>query len=143
MIPNIRQTVRPSSSYQLELPQEICEQSDDRVSSFWLDGSPLLLQVSSYIRNKGKQLAARDRLRDRIAKHKQEWRTWKAKIHPGLAVDQATAEFTDVDDVLWVHTYLVWPHLTVYLTISGPKELVSVGDNWAVRALKSVRLTTH
>jgi hypothetical protein len=60
--------VRPSNSYRLELPREICEQYDERVSSFWLDGGPVLLQLSSYIRNEGEQLRAEDRLKDRISK---------------------------------------------------------------------------
>ncbi len=136
-------TVRPSPSYQLELPQEICEHVDDRVSSFWLDGAPLLLQLSSYVRDQGAQPTARDRLKERIGKHKAQWNEWKKKIHPDSDVDQATAEFTDDEGVLWTHSYLVWPHLTVYSIISGPTDLVRHRDNWAIQGLKSVRLTTH
>lgn len=137
------QTVRPSSSYQLELPHQICEQNDGRVSSFWLDGCPLLLQLSSYVRGHGDQMAARDRLQARITKDKQKWKLWKTKIYPDSSVDQATAEFTGSDGVVWVHTYLVWPHLTIYSTISGPRERISVVDSWAFQGLKSVRLITH
>jgi hypothetical protein len=136
-------TVRPSSSYELQLPQQICDHSDGRLSSFWLDGSPLLLQVSSYIRNEGKPLLAKDRLKDRLEKHDQKWIKWRAKIHPDTEIDQATAEFTDENGFLWIHTYLVWPHLTVYSIISGPKELVSDSKNWAINSLKTVRLATH
>ena len=136
-------TVKPSSSYELALPEDICEQSDGKVSSFWLDGQPLLLQVSSYIREKGTQTSAKERLRDRIAKHTETWRTWKSKIYPDPAVDQSTAEFTDANGVLWVHIYLVWPHLTIYATISGPEDLVKDQDNWAFEGLKSVTLVTH
>ena len=136
-------TVRPSSSYQLELPPQICEQMDERVTSFWVDGGPLLLQLSSYIRSQGEQLTARDRLKDRIAKHDQQWQRWEAKIYPDLTVDQATAEYIDNDGLLWVHSYLVWPHLTIYSIISGPEGLVRLRDNWAIQSLKSVRLTAH
>jgi hypothetical protein len=136
-------TVAPSSSYQLQLPEEICEQHDGRVSSFWLDGAPLLLQLSSYIRGNGAQLTARDRLKKRIKKHDAQWRKWREKIHSDVRVDQATAEFTDDKGLLWVHSYLVWPHLTVYSTISGPETLVRDSDNWAFRSLKNLRLTTH
>ncbi len=135
--------VKPSSSYQVALPEDVCEQSEERVSSFWLDGKPLLLQLSSYVREKGRQIGARSRLKERIAKHAQRWSTWEAKIYPDSAVDQATAEFTDENGVLWVHSYLVWPHLTIYATISGPKELVRDLDNWAIQGLKSVKLVTH
>lgn len=136
-------TVRPSSSYQLELPPQICEQMDERVTSFWVDGGPLLLQLSSYIRSQGEQLTARDRLKDRIAKHDQQWQRWEAKIYPNLTVDQATAEYIDNDGLLWVHSYLVWPHLAIYSIISGPEDLVRRGDNWAIQSLKSIRLTAH
>jgi len=137
-------TVKPSSSYQLGLPKDICEQSEGGTSSFWLDGEPLLLQLSSYLREKGQQVGAQDRLRDRIAKHPQQtWRTWKRRIYAGPGVDQATAEFKDDNGVLWLHSYLVWPHLTIYATISGPKELLDDKNNWAMQGLKSVRLVTH
>ena len=135
--------VKPSSSYQVALPEDVCEQSEERVSSFWLDGKPLLLQLSSYVREKGRQVGARARLRERIAKHAQGWSTWEAKIYPDSGVDQATAEFTDENGVLWVHSYLVWPHLTIYATISGPEELVRDQDNWAIQGLKSAKLVTH
>lgn len=136
-------TVKPSSSYQLDLPQQVCEQSHGRVQSFWLDGCPLLLQLSSYIRGDGPQVGARDRLRDRIEKHDGPWRIWETKIHPDSALDQATGEFIDNDGLLWIHSYLVWPHLAIYSTISGPKDLVGDPDNWAVQGIRSVRLTTH
>lgn len=139
----ITKTVKPSSSYQLKLPQQICEQSGGGVLSFWLDGGPLLLQLSSYIRSEREQVRAQDRLRDRITKHDHQWKIWTTKIYPDPSVDQATGEFTDTDGLLWVHSYLVWPHLTVYSTISGPKDLVSDTDNWAVQSLKSVRLIMH
>ena len=137
------QIVRPSSSYQLAVPSNVCEQADNGVSSFWVDGEPLLLQLSSYLRDRGKQLPAKDRMKERIAKHTQTWRAWNIELHPDLSVDQASAEFVDSNGVLWVHTYLVWPHLTIYATVSGPDRVVANPDNWALQGLKSVRLTTH
>jgi hypothetical protein len=134
---------KPSSSYQLVLPENVSEQSEEEISSFWLDGKPLLLQLSSYIRNKEKQVGARDRLRDRIGKHTQTWSIWPADIYYDSAVDQATAEFTDDNGILWIHSYLVWPHLAIYAIISGPEELVRDQNNWAIQGLKSVRLITH
>ncbi len=136
-------TVKPSSSYQLELPPQICEQMDGTVQSFWLDGDPRLLQLSSYVRGEGEQVGALDRLRDRTAKHDYQWKIWEVKIHPDVSIDQATGEFTDNEGVLWIHSYLVWPHLTIYLTISGPKDLVKTAENWAIQSVKSIRLTRH
>lgn len=135
--------VKPSSTYQVALPEDVSEQSEERVSSFWIDGTPLLLQLSSYVRERGRQVKARTRLKERIAKYPQRWNTWEAKIYPDSAVDQATAEFTDENGVLWVHSYLVWPHLTIYGTISGPEELVRDRENWAIQGLRSIRLVTH
>ena len=136
-------TVRPSSSYQLDMPQQICEQVDGRVSSFWLNGRPLLLQLSSYIRGQGEQVGAQTRLRDRIAKHDRHWKVWEKKILPDSTVDQAAGEFTDEDGLLWLHSYFVWPHLTIYSIISGPKDLVRDPENWAIQTLRSIRLSTH
>jgi hypothetical protein len=135
--------VLPSTSYQIALPNDVREQSDERLSNFWLDKKPLLLQISSYIREDGQQVGARTRLEDRIAKQEHEWTTWDPKIHPDSHVDQATAEFIDEKGFLWIHSYLVWPHLTIYATVSGPEELVRDQDNWAIQGLKSVRLVIH
>jgi hypothetical protein len=88
-------------------------------------------------------LGAQTRLEERIEKHAQRWSTWEAEIYPDSAVDQATAEYTDENGVLWLHSYLVWPHLTIYVTISGPEELVRSQDNWAIQGLKTIKLVTH
>ena len=99
----------------------------------------MLLQLSSYIRSKGTQLTAEDRLK----KHDAQWNRRKEKIHPGAGIDQATAEFTDDNGLLWIHSYLALPHLTVYSIISGPETMVRNSDNWALESLKGLRLTTH
>ena len=135
-------TVSPSPSYHLQLPEEICEQYDNGVSSYWMNGSSLLLQLSSYVRGKGDQIKAQDRLRERMAKHAETWKVLKVSIHPDV-LDQASAEFVDENGLRWIHAYLVWPHLTIYATISGPKELLAEQDNWAVKSFRSVQLTVH
>ncbi len=124
----------------IDLPQEVREQYDGRVCSFWKDGKPLLLQLSSYLRAEGTQLGARGRLRERMAKHAEDWKAWDENLFPELSVDQATAEFLDESGLLWIHSYLVWPHLTVYATISGPEADVRKLDSWAMDALRSLKL---
>lgn len=136
-------TIRPTGSFSLALPDGICDQCDERVSSFWVDGKPLLLQVSSYLRGQGDQVAAPQRLADRMAKHSEEWKVWEGKIHPDQFVDQATAEFLDAEGYLWIHSYLVWPHLSVYVTVSGPEADVRQPGNWAINAVQSVALTVQ
>jgi hypothetical protein len=136
-------TVRPSQSYLIALPEEVRENHDGRVSSFWTDGKPLLLQLSSYLRTEGEQVGARTRLRERLAIHPENWIVWTKTLYPDAKVDQVTAEFLDEKDVLWVHTYLVWPHVTIYALVSGPAAEVRNPNNWAVEALKGIRLSVH
>jgi hypothetical protein len=136
-------TIRPTGSFSLALPQDIREQRDERVSSFWVEGKPLLLQISSYVRAEGSQPRARERLAQRMVKHKENWRVWESTLYPDQSVDQATAEFVDAEGCLWVHSYLVWPHLAIYVTISGPNADVRKSDSWAANSVKSIELTLH
>jgi hypothetical protein len=134
-------TVHPSSSYHLQLPIEVEEQHDSSASSFWIRDEPLLLQLSSYIRETGDQVSAEDHLASRMQKHEGMWRSVPAKQCPSLRCDQASAELTDEDGLMWFHTYLVWPHLSVYATVSGPEALVRDASNWALRALDHIEMT--
>jgi len=136
-------TVRPTGSFSLRLPEGICDQRDERVSSFWVEDKPLLLQISSYLRSDGDQVAARERLAQRMAKHDENWKVWEKKIHPDQSVDQTTAEFLDSEGCLWIHSYLVWPHLSVYVTISGPEAEVRKPRNWAMNAVHSIAPTVQ
>lgn len=136
-------TVCPSSSYHVKLPADIRDDADGRVSSFWVQGKPLLLQLSSYLRESGPQTGASHRLNERMLKHPARWKIWDKKINLDPSVDEATAEFTDDSGTVWVHSYFVWSHLTVYATISGPLEVVGNPDNWAILALQELTLTKH
>lgn len=134
-------SVRPSNSFELSLPGTITEEYDAGVSSFWLADAPLLLQLSSYIRREGPQVTAEDRLRDRTAKTRGNWCAWNQRLSGASDVDQAAAELLD-DGVLWIHCYLVWPHLAIYATISGPPDAVRDPNNWAIQGLGSLRPIT-
>jgi hypothetical protein len=131
--------VSPTPSYQLQLPDEIETQQDGRVFSFWLDGRPLLLQVSSSIRTEGEQVLARERLFERLAKTPEVSTDIHAKVNRH-APNQAAAEFVDADGVSWLHAYLVWPHLAIYTSISGPRDEVCSEESWARHALESLAL---
>jgi hypothetical protein len=122
------------------LPDEITEEADGRVSSYWIAGEPLLLQVSSYARQDGEQIGAMLRLQDRMAKSNGSWQIWPKRLHHDKRVDEAIGETKDGSGLTWVHVYLVWPHISVYATISGPDELVRVENNWAYEAVKSACL---
>jgi len=136
-------TITPSSSYQLSLPASVQERTDGRVSNFWLNGEPLLLQTSSYIREAGSQVSAQARLSDRISKHPEQWCIWQERLHDDPRLDQAIGEFVDKSGVLWIHAYFVWPHLTVYATVSGPTEQVRERSNWALTGLRGLALVVQ
>jgi hypothetical protein len=135
--------ILPSPSYSISVPETIREEHDERIASLWLEGKPLLLQLSSYLRTEGKQVTAQNRLRERIAKHPSAWKMQPIVLHPDSSVDQAVAESLDEEGVLWVHSYLVWPHLTIYALISGPESEVRDPTNWAAVAVKSIELAVH
>ena len=139
---NLR-TVRLSPSYTVAIPADVTEENDGRVCSFWRQGEPLLLQLSSYLRTEGEQSSAHARLQERIKRSSGNRLTLAENLHPDRAIDQATAEQLDDKRVLWVHTYLVWPHLTVYALISGPEPLVRDASNWAAKAIASLALVVH
>ena len=128
---------RPSSNYQLTVSADVRVEQDGRVTSFWIDGEPLLLQLSSYLRESGDQIGARDRLRARQDRHAGNWQDVESKICLNSSPDQASAEVVDDDGVVWLHTYLVWPHLAIYATISGPSNQVR-RDNWALDVLNTI-----
>ena len=132
--------VKPSPSYTLRLPEDVCLRVDGQVTSFYRKGESLLLQLSSYIRNEGKQVGATERLKERMSKHGGKRRLRKSNIHaPEESLDQAAVEFVDESGVLWIYAYLVWPHVTVYATLSASESEISQAE-WAMDALGSIRL---
>ena len=135
--------IKPTASYQLLFPEDIQEKAEGRVSSFWIDGEPVLLQISSYIRHEGHPTPASHRLADRMSKQHANWTIWGKPLADDPIVDQAVAEFTDYDGFLWIHSYFVWAHLTVYATISGPTDVVRDPANWAIHALRAISLNAQ
>ncbi len=115
--------ISPTASYQLLLPENIDQDTDGRVSSFWIDGQHLLLQISSTVRTTGDQVSSLERLDSRIAKNPGLWVRLTASVNRN-ATNQASAEIVDLNGVAWLHSYLVWPHLAVYALISGTPEKV-------------------
>lgn len=132
--------VQPSPSFEILLPDNVAHQADERVSSFWVDGRPLLLQLSSYLRTVGGQIPAKQRLQERIATSAGEWTIWECTPPLIDETEQAIAETVDTKGLLWVHAYVVWPCLAVYATISGPADEVRISQNWAITALKTLRV---
>lgn len=134
--------IRPTSSYQIELPDDVSQEVDAHVSGFWIDQQPLLLQLSSFLRAEGTPVSAKRRLLDRIEKYPSAWKELTLIVCNDPTVDQAFAEQCD-GNVTWLHGYFVWPHLTVYATVSGPRHEVNDRENWAVDALRSLSLSVQ
>jgi hypothetical protein len=135
--------VAPSPSYTLELPEGAREEHDGRVSSFWITGHDDLLQVSSYLRIEGEQSGACERLAERMKSLPGEWSPLTAPPCDGVSPECACAEYVDPQGLHWLHCYLVWPHLTIYVTCSGAATLWRRADSWMVRALGGIRLVVH
>ena len=125
------------------LPDEAVHEADERVSSFWIEGGPVVLQVSSYLKPDGRAMPAQQRLQERIAKSAGQWQVWENSPFRIDGTEQAIAETVDTNGLLWLHAYIVWPHLTVYATVSGPQDEIRNRKNWAIRALQTLRLTVQ
>ncbi len=119
------------------------QQADRRVSSFWLDGERILLQLSSYLKSDESPIPVSQRLRERIAKSSGQWKVWEHSPFAIDGTDQAIAETVDSEGVLWIHAYIAWPHLTVYATVSGPVDQLRNRRNWAITALGTMKLNVQ
>jgi hypothetical protein len=131
--------VRLTSSYQIELPEDVKEEQERLVTSFWRDGESLSLQLSSYIRNDGAQVLAKVRLGERMANAAAVWTAMLSRLGSEAVPDEAAAFYKE-DGILWLFAYFVWPHLTVLATISGLERDVFDETSWATQALRSLSL---
>jgi hypothetical protein len=129
-----------SSSYFLRLPEEIIEQHEGRVSSFWKDGEGILLQVSSYRRLEGCQVPAKTRIDELLNRESLHIITKSMPVQVDCP-DWATVWASDSDGIYWFYGYAVWPDLCIMLSVSGvPKELNETNsDNWAFNAIRSIQ----
>jgi hypothetical protein len=125
----------PFPSLSLLLPNEITEDTDSTVASYWKPDDTCLLQISSFLREHGPQVSAMQRLSDRtLAGGKWEPVDLSFTIE---GCDVAAASMKDEKGVSWVHVYLVWDWLAVHATVSA-KGKVSQCD-WAWKAVRSIR----
>jgi hypothetical protein len=129
------------NSYQITLPDDVFQQQDERVSSFWRPGSHSALQLSSYVREAGPQVSAEQRLNERIAKGDSKAAPLKG-FQTDWCPESAAATVIDGRGWTWTHVYLVWPDLAVYATVSRPPYEDSSADSWAIQAVKGIRRTS-
>ncbi len=125
----------PFPSVSILLPDDIVEDNDATVASFWRNGDSCLLQISCFRRERGPQVSAAQRLSERTGLTG-EWQTFN--LPTGIkACDVAAASTTDDLGTSWVHIYFVWEWLTIHASVSKEGDL-SMCD-WAWNALGSLQ----
>jgi hypothetical protein len=125
----------PFPSLSLLLPDDVAEDTDSTVASYWKHGDTCLLQISSFLRERGPQVLATQRLSERMQAGG-DWQTVSlARTIDGC--DIAAASTKDGQDTSWVHVYLVWDWLAVHATVSHKSQLSTC--DWAWNSLFSIR----
>jgi hypothetical protein len=136
------QLVRPTPSFQILLPDDICSDDDPRVMSYWVDGDPVVLLISSYLRTiSAEQLSAVECLQDHKQSHPENWTPIDSKLCLHSLVDEAAASIRDKQGTHWMHAFLVWPHMRLYVTVLGPRPIEEERGSWAFAAIRSIAPT--
>jgi hypothetical protein len=125
----------PFSSMSILLPDDVVEDNDATVASYWRKGDTCLLQISSFLRERGPQVSALERLTQRMGAGG-EWLAFNLPQEIE-GCETAAALTTDDQGNSWAHVYLVWEWLAVHATVSR-RETLSNCD-WAWNALCSIR----
>jgi hypothetical protein len=130
---------QPATSYEIALPDDIVEDHDGRVASYWRPGSSVLLQLSSMSRFQGEQIPASARLQDLFKKNPVQWFPVEMKLQnfPGAF---AAAQTRDKKGVTWIHAYLTTESVAIYAIVSGPAQELKRAADWALEAVRTLRL---
>lgn len=131
----------PTGSYQIDLPDDVFQEYDNLVASFWRPASDCALQLSSRSQT-GEQVSAGQRIKDKIESAGGQWNPFPPFEHK-WAPDFAGAVNLKEDGWVWTHIYLVWPDLSVYATISKPPYEPPSVDRWAIDAVNSLKRQTN
>jgi hypothetical protein len=106
----------PFPSLALSLPDDIEEDNDSTVASYWKQNDSCLLQISSFRRDRGPQVCS-DAAFDGTDASPGDWKTITlTRAIEGC--DIAAASIKDEQNTSWVHAHLVWEWLAVHATIS-------------------------
>lgn len=130
----------PTGSYCISVPDDVAEDYDGQVASFWKEGANLLLQVSSYARYEGAQVGAQERLRRRLERESLHDISHSPPVSPNCP-DWAAASGIDEEGVEWIFIYAVWDDLTILLTVSRSSGDLRSVDCWTTEAVNSLRRT--
>lgn len=127
---------KPFPSFSMLLPDDVAkDHHDSDIASCWTTGNNCLLQLSCFTRESGPQVSAAERVSDRM----KMGGNWKPFDLP-LAVDgcdAAAARTVDDGGTTWVHAYLVWPWMSIHVTVSRQGNLSAC--EWAWEALATIR----
>jgi len=125
--------MQPFPSFSMQLPDDIQEDHDSAdVASYWMPGDGCLLQISCFRRDTGPQVFASERISERMKKGG----SWKPFDLPSRidGCDASATRTVDDSGISWVHVYLVWPWLSVHVTVSRQGDLSTCAWAWeAVR----------
>ena len=134
---SLSKPVSPTGSYIMILPDNVCEDKDERVASYWLPGQEVLLQTSSYTRTEGKQVSANERLKARLAKENLS-DVKNGNVSINSCPDCASMSGIDDKGCHWLFCYAVWQDLAILVTISGQPDELAQNGAWAFDGLKSI-----
>src|SRR5882762_4047028 len=128
-------TTNPFPSFSILVPDDVAEDHEDTVASYWRKGDSCLLQISSFGRDSGPQGSAAQRLSERA---KSGGTGVALKLPRKVEGCEAVAASTvDNHGTVWVHAYLVWPWLDVHVTVS--RQRASSECDWAWESISSIR----
>lgn len=129
--------ISPTPSYSIELPDDCVEEIDGSVISYWRPDASCALQISSYRRSSGEAVTARERLANRVSRGGKP-----DLVSIGIALpyaDYAAAIGIDDENITWLYVYVVWPSVTLLVTLSGPREDLIDERSWLRRALACIQ----
>ena len=128
-----------STNYTIDLPANTQQELDSEISSFWMAGDDLVLQLSSYHRVEGLQINGETRLSERLIK---EGRVSSDKIVLKVhSPDFAGAIFQDEQQWKRLYAYLVWPDLCVFASAISTDRSNDLLGSWAAAAISSIERT--
>lgn len=128
----------PTGRYEITVPSDAVNESDDGVFSYWVPGSDLLLQVSSRARLSGTQVSAETRLTALLAREPLLAATPLTSVTvPGC--DFAACKGLDQLGMAWVYAYAVWPDLSIMVLASGRERDMADQEGWVYTAIRSLR----
>lgn len=129
----------PTSSYEIDLPDDAQTKFDNRVTSIWRADISLALQLSSAVMYAEPRSVRGERLRDRIQRTGGSWQAVTVILNSADDADVAAAQTSDQTGSDWLHVYITWPDVFVYATVSGPTSKGPLVGTWAAVALQSIR----